>query len=132
MRHNMSPATRAALSARMKALHADPEFAAANAERARERMRRLNADPEFAAANAERMRKLNADPEFAAANAERSRERLRKLHADPEFAERKKARVKQCVYCQRVGYRMEPDGEAYACHDVRACEERILRAEERA
>ena len=128
MRHNMSPATRAALSARMKALHADPEFAAAHAER----LRKLNADPEFAAAHAERarerMRKLHADPEFAAANAER----MRKLHADPEFVERKKAGVKKCVYCQRVGYHMEPDGEAYACRDVRACEERILRAEERA
>ncbi len=30
-------------------------------------VRKLHADPEFAAAHAERMRKLNADPEFAAA-----------------------------------------------------------------
>ncbi|HNB27519.1 MAG TPA: hypothetical protein PLR41_11200, partial [Alphaproteobacteria bacterium] len=40
-----------------------------------------NADPEFAAAHAERMRKRHADPEFAAANAER----MRKRHADPEY-----------------------------------------------
>ena len=50
---------------RMRKLHADPEFAAAHAERAAERMHKLNADPEFAAAHAaraaERMRKLNAD-----------------------------------------------------------------------
>ncbi len=46
---------------RMRKLHADPEFAAANAARAAERMRKLNADPEFAAAAAERTRKLNAD-----------------------------------------------------------------------
>ena len=32
---------------RMKALHADPEFAAANRERNRERMKALHADPEF-------------------------------------------------------------------------------------
>ena len=49
---------------RMKALHADPEFAAANRERNRERMKALNADPEFAAAHRERMKALNADPEF--------------------------------------------------------------------
>ena len=45
-------------SERMKALHADPEFAA----RHRERMKALNADPEFAARNRERMKALNADP----------------------------------------------------------------------
>lgn len=33
----------------MRKRHADPEFAAANAERAAERMRKLNADPEFKA-----------------------------------------------------------------------------------
>jgi hypothetical protein len=63
----------------MKALHADPEFAAANRERNRERLKALNADPEFAAANRERMKALHADPEFAAAN----RERLKALNADP-------------------------------------------------
>ena len=57
-RHGGLPDKRAE---RMRRLNADPEFAAANAERAAERMRRLNADPEFAAANAERMRRLNAD-----------------------------------------------------------------------
>ena len=45
----------------MRRLHADPEFAAAHAERSAERMRRLHADPEFAAANAERMRRLHAE-----------------------------------------------------------------------
>ena len=49
---------KAATSARMKALNADPEFKA--------KMKALHADPEFAKANAERMRKLNADPEFTA------------------------------------------------------------------
>ena len=37
-------------------------FRDARPELAAERMRKLHADPEFAAANAERMRKLNADP----------------------------------------------------------------------
>ena len=50
---------------RMRKLNADPEFAAAHAERMRERMRKLHADPEFAAANAERMRKLHADAKRA-------------------------------------------------------------------
>ncbi len=54
----------AAHAERMRKLHADPEFAAAHAERAAERMRKRNADPEFAAAHAERMRKLHADPEY--------------------------------------------------------------------
>ena len=74
-RHGGLPDKRAE---RMRRLHADPEFAAAHAERAAERMRRLNADPEFAAANAERMRRRHADPEFAAAHAER----MRRLNAD--------------------------------------------------
>ena len=59
-------------SCRMKALHADPEFAAAN----RERMKALHADPEFAAARRERMKALNADPEFAAARRERMKARM--------------------------------------------------------
>ena len=79
---NADPEFAAANAERMRALNADPEFAAANAERSRERMQALHADPEFAAANAERMRALHADPEFAAANAERMRAR----HADPVFA----------------------------------------------
>ncbi|MFQ8433505.1 hypothetical protein [Amaricoccus sp. W119] len=70
---------------RMKALNADPEFAAANRERSRERMKALHADPEFAAASRERMKALNADPEFAAAHRERNRERMKALNADPEF-----------------------------------------------
>tara|TARA_B000000460_G_scaffold248191_1_gene225056 strand:+ start:5105 stop:5521 length:417 start_codon:yes stop_codon:yes gene_type:complete len=37
----------AAHAERMRTLNADPEFAAANAERSRARMRTLNADPEF-------------------------------------------------------------------------------------
>jgi len=44
-----SPETRQRLSETRRKLHADPEFAARNAERAAERMRKLNADPEFAA-----------------------------------------------------------------------------------
>jgi hypothetical protein len=44
-------------------------------------MKALNADPEFAAAHRERMKALNADPEFAAAH----RARMKALHADPEF-----------------------------------------------
>lgn len=36
----------------------------AHAERARKRMRALHKDPEFAAANSERMRALHKDPEF--------------------------------------------------------------------
>ena len=46
----------AARSARMKALHADPEFKA--------KMKALHADPEFKAATAARMKALHADPEF--------------------------------------------------------------------
>ena len=49
----------------------------------REAMRRLHADPEFAARNAERMRRLHADPEFAARHAARHAERMRRLNADP-------------------------------------------------
>ena len=45
-----------------KRLHADPEFKAADAERAAERMKRLNADPEFKAA---RIRKLGLLPQEA-------------------------------------------------------------------
>ena len=59
------------MRARARALHADPEFAAANAERARAR----HADPEFAAAHAERMRARNADPEFNPLAALTERER---------------------------------------------------------
>ena len=47
----------------MRKRHADPEFAAAHAERMRKLMRKRNADPEFAAAHAERMRKRHADPD---------------------------------------------------------------------
>ena len=116
MRHNMSPEARAESSERMRKLHADPEFAAAHAERARERMRRLNADPEFAAAHAERMRKLHADPEFAA-----------KIRAGRE------AHRRACVYCGRIGNAMHLDGESiYACNNEHACERRILRAQESA
>ena len=59
------------MRARARAPHADPEFAAANAERARAR----HADPEFAAAHAERMRARNADPEFNPLAALTERER---------------------------------------------------------
>jgi hypothetical protein len=60
-------------------LHADPEFAAAHAERSRERMTRLNA---------ERMTRLHADPEFeakriAAIRATAARRRAAKNGADP-------------------------------------------------
>lgn len=43
-------------SERMKARHADPEFAKAHSER----MKALNADPEFAKANSERMKARHA------------------------------------------------------------------------
>ena len=122
-RHGGLPDKRAE---RMRRLHADPEFAAAHAERAAERMRRLHADPEFAAthaermrrrhadpefaaANAERMRRRHADPEFAAAHAERSAERMRRLHADPEFAAANAERMR----------RLHADPEFAAAHAER-------------
>jgi hypothetical protein len=53
---------------RMKALHADPEFAERHRELSRERMKALNADPEFAERHRElsreRMKALNADPDY--------------------------------------------------------------------
>jgi hypothetical protein len=83
------------VSAALKRLNADPEFAAARDERASERMKRLNADPEFAAAAGERMKRLHSDPEFAAARDERASERMKRLHADPEFAAAAGERMKR-------------------------------------
>ena len=54
------------ISARLKALHADPEFAARRDALASARIKALNADPEFAARRDARLKALNADPEFAA------------------------------------------------------------------
>ena len=45
--YKISDEKRAENAARMKALNADPEFAAKNAAASRERMKALNADPEF-------------------------------------------------------------------------------------
>jgi len=42
-------------------------------------MKALNADPEFKARNAERMKALNADPEFKARHAAASAERMKAL-----------------------------------------------------
>ena len=53
-----TPAQREEAAARMKALHADPEFKA--------RMKARNADPEFRAQAAARMKALQADPDFRA------------------------------------------------------------------
>ena len=75
---------------RMKALHADPEFKKARAERGRKQLKALNADPEFAKARDECLKALNADPEFAKARDER----LKALNADPEFAKARDARTK--------------------------------------
>ena len=72
--------TAARRRARMKALHADPEFAARHREAASARMKALNADPEFAERRSNRMKALHADPEVA----ERRNNRLKALHADPE------------------------------------------------
>jgi superfamily II DNA or RNA helicase len=63
--------TAAKRAERMKALHADPVFAAKNAERMRKRMQALNSDPVFAAKRDERTQALNSDPVFAAKNVER-------------------------------------------------------------
>ena len=68
---------------RMKALHADPEFAERHRERSRERMKAMNADPEFAERHRERMKAINADPEFAERHRERSCERMKAMRADP-------------------------------------------------
>jgi hypothetical protein len=75
-------AGREAKAARMKALHADPEFKAKTAAR----MKALNADPEFKAkvskAASARMKALNADPEFKARmKARRIASRLARLRA---------------------------------------------------
>ena len=47
--YRMSPETAAVKSARMKALHADPEFRAKVSKAASARMKALHADPEFRA-----------------------------------------------------------------------------------
>ncbi len=100
--HNMSPGGRAILSARMKALHADPEFKARNSAR---------------------MKALHSDPEFKARQSVAASARMKALNADPEFKAR---RVKTCVYCGRPGYRMIADGDGiFACLDIEGCEERI-------
>ena len=39
-----------------------------------------------------------------------------------------KARLKQCVCCHRVGYRMEAFSAGFACSNAVACKDRILRA----
>lgn len=49
MKYHVSPEGHAAHVARMKALHADPEFKAREAIRKSARMKALNADPEFKA-----------------------------------------------------------------------------------
>lgn len=121
---------------RIQKMHADPEFAAKLAERARERMRELHADPEFAAKNAERMRKLHADPEFAA----RRDERIRRLHADPEFAAANSERAREhirklnartCAVCGKHWSSCNPlvedsyDPGIYYCADLDACDRRF-------
>lgn len=70
-------------------------------ESARERIRALNADPEFAARRRERsseqMRSMVKSPEFIAASQERWRKNggalMKKLHQDPDFRERTKERL---------------------------------------
>ena len=58
-------------------------------------MKALNADPEFKARNAERMKALHADPEFKARHAAASAERMKALHADPEFRVRLRAGIRR-------------------------------------
>jgi hypothetical protein len=81
-------------SARMKALNAAPEFAAKRDALASARMKALHADPEFAAKASARMKALNADPEFAAKRDALASARMKALHADPEFAAKASARMK--------------------------------------
>ena len=49
------------------------------------RMKALHADPEFAAAKSAQIKALHADPEFAAAHSARTSARMKALHADPKF-----------------------------------------------
>ena len=107
-----------AASARLKRLHADPEFAARLAAGARERMARKHADPEFAARQAAGARKslkrLHSDPEFAARHAAAASERMQRLHADPEFAAANRERMKR--------RRRDPD---FAARQAAAASERM-------
>ena len=96
---------KAAASARMKALNADPEFKAATSAR----MKALNADPEFKA----KMKALHADPEFKAATSAR----MKALHADPEFVARKQAASRAALKAKKIARlraelaKLEQDGE---------------------
>ena len=66
------------ISARMKAMYADPEFAARRDAKASARMKAMHADPEFAAKVSARMKAMNADPEFAA----KASARMKAMHAN--------------------------------------------------
>ena len=78
-------------------LNANPEFANARNERARELICKLNADPEFVGArferNSKQMRELHANLGFAKAHSERMREQMRRHNADPEFQARRVAGI---------------------------------------
>ena len=105
--YRISDEERQRRSARMKALHADPEFAAAKSAW----MKALNADPEFAAAKSAWMKALHADSGFAAANAARSSARMKARHADPKFnplaALTKKQRKIYDILRKKCGYDRE-------------------------
>lgn len=77
-------ANRARLSARMKAMWADPAFAEKIRAAATRTCEALNRDPDFCAKRLARLNEYHADPDVKA----RLRDHMRKLNADPVFAEK--------------------------------------------
>jgi hypothetical protein len=75
-------------------LHTDPGFAARHAAAASARLKHLHADPEFAAANRERMKRRRRNPDFAARQAAAASERMQRQHADREFEAKRIAGIR--------------------------------------
>jgi group I intron endonuclease len=90
-RLNADPVWAAEHAERMRKQHADPVFAAENAARSAELMRKQNSDPDFQKKMVAGIVKKHADPVYAAEHAERTRKR----HLDPEFR-KKLARGSRC------------------------------------
>lgn len=77
---------KAASAARMRKLHADPEFAERHASRGRKTINRLRADPEFLsrqkAASAAALKEKWQDPDYRARKSAEQSARLKRIYAE--------------------------------------------------
>ena len=88
-----TPKRRAEQAARMRALHANPDFEKASRERSSKRLKALHKDPQFETKRISALMTRHGDPNFAKSRDDRASKTMKRLHSNPKFAEATRKRM---------------------------------------